>query len=187
MNTALILVVAIVTVLQLLMFGAGIELLRQIQQLRMHAGLVDHSRTLDFNINFDTRSSSSWVFEPLSAARYAVLFLSDSCATCVEIATGLPPTGDIAGLYIAVEAPDAESAAEFISNYGLSSRPFVHVDRDGALFSELGVSVTPSVVRFERTLATSSHTVPSSRQMDRVLDWLRNDPLRYRKLEESRS
>lgn len=172
MTGALLVGMVVLSVLVVLVFGAVVELHRQVLQLRMHAGLVDDAAPLDF----DPEVSIADLAIPAGVdieghERTAVLVLSDSCTTCVEVGrhfAGKPTSG----LMAVVEARSLSDAAGWISTQGLKHGANLVYDEGGRIADLLGVKVTPAVVKFEGDRPVAASTVPSTRQLDLVIDWL---------------
>jgi hypothetical protein len=178
--TVLYVLTAAISLLVLLLFGAVIELHRQVLQLRMYVGLVDTTQALEFN------SEVMWSDLPIPAATYpieasdrsAVLILSDSCTTCVEVAdhlaAGFPPR-----LLAVVEARSHADALHWLAARGLQHGEQLVYDDGGGIAELLGVKATPAVVKFHGRSPIAAATVPSARQLDLINDWLNNlEPLR---------
>lgn len=172
MTTFLLIAVGVVAAFVLLLFGAVVELHRQVLQLRVYAGLVDHARTLEFNE--ECRLSDL----PIPAAgvvgdreRSAVLVLSDGCATCMDVATRMSALS-VPRLLVLVESATPAMAADWLEAHGLALGDTVAYDENGLAALYLGVSVTPAAVKFEGRLPIAAATVPSARQLERVADWV---------------
>lgn len=172
MSTLNLFISAMLALFILLMFGALVELHRQVLQLRQSAGLVDRSRPLEFNSEVSLSSLPIPGLQGTAAdERSALLLLSDSCTTCAEVAGGLGPT-EPSRLVTLVEGRSRASAAEWMAQVGLQHSATVLYDEDGRIAAALGVSVTPAAVKFEGLAPIEAATVPSSRQLAKVRDWL---------------
>jgi hypothetical protein len=164
--------VGLLAALVFVLFGALLELFRDVRQLREAAGILD--RPLNVDIGAVTNDSPSKVGLPAAldtAASAIVLFLSDTCATCRVLAASLnevvPP-----GLCIVVEARDANSATQFLKTYGLNANAadgMVRVDVAREIAGKLGLDTTPVAFRIENGRFVSAATVPSARYLFSIL------------------
>lgn len=160
----------------LVVFGALVELQRQLNQLRAYLGLVDQrADPVPFTVD---RELSAVGLPPASLkkkARHAVLVLSDHCVICAEIADWLPKTLP-EGLSVVLHSMSAGEAAKWLSGHGLRNGSQIVHDHGGEIMESLGVSVAPVVVQFESGSAVRALTVPSVLQAQAVFDWLTDDP-----------
>lgn len=168
---------AVMSLLLLLLFGAVVELHRQVHQIRQYVGLVDRSVPIEFvagslssDIGLGFEESRGW--EPSNLARNALLILSDSCATCNDIAISLPDRLGDPRLRVVLEARSAEEGQSWLSRHGIGGDSKVSVDHDGRLARALGVEVTPALVKSENLRATAAMTVPTVRTLDVALAWV---------------
>jgi hypothetical protein len=103
-----------------------------------------------------------------SASVCIVLFLSDRCATCHALASGLagvlPP-----GLWLVLEAQGPQSAKEFLARYNLARTSRLCVDAAGAIAAKLGLRTTPVAFRVTEGRLTGATTVPSSRYLASIV------------------
>lgn len=177
MTAVVILVVAALALIVLLLFGATIELHRQILQLRQYVGFVDETRSI--SINSDVAPDDL----PLPALtdlandeRAVVLVLSNGCTTCNDIAANLDMSGMPQRLAVLIEAGTAADAAYWLEAHELTfSRQMVY-DDFGLIAQRVGVSVTPAAIKIEGGIILGAITVPSARQLDHVLQWLERVP-----------
>lgn len=169
---------AILSLTVLLLFGAVVELHRQFHQLRQFVGLVDRSVPLDIEVGISADDTGiefldSGRGESEDSTRNALLILSDSCATCNDIAASLQGFRlATPGFRVILEARSVEDAAEWLSSHGIDEHPRVSVDEQGLVANALGVDVTPALVRFENARVTSALTVPTLRTLDAALAWV---------------
>lgn len=176
----MVLLVAGLAVVVLLLFGAMLELHRQVLQLRQHAGLIDDSRVVDFERDALRSSLPGWddsLFAP--EQRSAILMLSDGCSTCHDIARGLPSPIPPA-LLVILAARSAEKGALWLAPLGLDGSANVIVD-GGEVADRLGLTVTPTVVTFEGLYSVSATTVPSVRQLASIVEWLGGQKAKVKK------
>ena len=154
------------------LFGALIELYRDVRQLREAAGILD--RPLNIAIGAAAHATPSSVGLPPAldtAASAIVLFLSDKCATCRVLAAALDATVP-PGVCIVMEADDAQSATRFLKAFGLSPEAaggMVCLDASRAIAERLGLDVTPVAFRVENGKFASATTVPSARYLLSIL------------------
>lgn len=172
MTTAALIAAVVVGVFLALMFGALVELYRQVDQLRQQAGLVDQTTP----VSFDESVTLPELGLPLTDStrpeeRFAILFLSVSCTTCADVARGLPLKRS-PNLATVVEAETEEIALGWLDKVHLRADQRVLFDAGSRLATTLGISTTPSAVKFVGTRAVSASTVPSKRQLHEVLDWV---------------
>lgn len=171
--TALVLIVATQSVLLLLLFGATVELHRQVLQLRHHAGMVDNARPVEFDAGVLATTL------PVPAAhrvdddsRLVLLILSDGCTTCFDIAQHLATTKPDRVLAL-IEGHTLEDALLFLHRFGLDLGDDIAYDEAGQTAKRLGIIVTPAAVKFEGRTPIAATTVPSARQLDRLAEWAR--------------
>jgi hypothetical protein len=172
MTTLNLFISGVLAIFLLLMFGALVELHRQVAQLRQSAGLVDRVRPVDFH---EAASLSSLPIPGVERAegstRSVILILSESCITCAEIASDIGPK-EPGRLITLVEGRSAASATAWMSQVGLQHSATVIYDEHGHIAQALGVTVTPAAVKFEGPAPLEATTVPSSRQLAKLRDWL---------------
>jgi hypothetical protein len=171
MTTLYLFISAILALFLLVLFGALVELHRQVLQLRQNAGLVDRSRPVEFNPDVSLSSLPIPGLAREAAERSAILLLSDRCTTCAEVAQSLGPK-ESSRLITLVESRSPASAADWMSQIGLQHSATVLYDEDGRIAETLGVSVTPAIVKFDGLAPVEAATVPSGRQLAKVRDWL---------------
>jgi hypothetical protein len=164
--------VGVLALLVFVLFGALLELYRDVRQLRDVAGILDRPLNVDIGPVVATEPSRYGLPPALDSTGSAlVLFLSETCSTCRAIAasfeTFLP-----AGLWVVVEARSAESASAFVASNNLGAMipsGRVCVDVAGQIAARLGLDTTPVGFRIENGLITSATTVPSVRYLSSVL------------------
>ena len=172
MVTVALISVAVLALLVFVLFGALLEMYRDVRQLRDAAGILDRPLNVDVGAVAGTRPSSHGLPPALdSVASAVVLFISERCATCRALAKGfgrpLP-----AGLWVVLEARDAGSAAVFLDSHGLSGVApdgRIIVDVAGQIALRIGLNTTPVGFRVENGVFTNATTVPSSRYLTSIL------------------
>jgi hypothetical protein len=164
--------VGLLSGLVFVLFGALIELYRDVRQLREAAGILDRPLSIDIGAVAHAAPSSVGLPPALDAAASAiVLFLSDKCATCRVLAAALdtvvPP-----GVCVVMEAGDVQSATRFLNAYGLTPEAaggMVCLDTSREIADRLGLDVTPVAFRVENGKLASATTVPSARYLFSIL------------------
>jgi hypothetical protein len=163
---------AVLALLVFVLFGALLELYRDVRQLRDVAGILDRPLNVDVGPVTGTRPSTHGLPAALdSAASAIVLFLSERCGTCRSLAAGFEKPLPV-GLWVVLEARDVPSAAAFLESYGLTavtSDRRVVVDVAGEIAGRIGLNTTPVGFRVENGVLTSATTVPSSRYLTSIL------------------
>lgn len=168
MATVALIGVGVLALFVAVLFGALVELFRDVRQMRDALGILDRPLTVDLGQVAGTRPSVHGLPRDLDGQPAAiVLFLSERCETCRALAAGL--THPLAnGLWVVVEARDAASAAWFTEAFGLADER-VTVDVDGAIAASMGLNTSPVGFRVEHGVLTSATTVPSSRYLMSIL------------------
>ena len=164
--------VGVLAILVFVLFGALLELYRDVRQLRDALGILDRPLTIDIGAVAQAAPSRFGLPPALdTAASATVLFLSDTCATCRVLAAALnavvPP-----GLCIVMEARDAKSAEQFLAAFGLHADApdgMVCVDGSRDIAKRLGLDITPAAFRVENGRLVSATTVPSARYLFSIL------------------
>jgi hypothetical protein len=171
--------VAVLALLVAVLFGALLEMNRDVRQLRDAVGILDRPLTVDIGPVTGTRPSAHglpWALD--SATSAIVLFLSERCGTCRSLAAGLGrplPTG----LWVVLEARNTGSAAAFLDAYGLTGIApdgRIVVDVAGEIAGRIGLDTTPVGFCVENGVPTGATTVPSSRYFTSILP----EPIRLR-------
>lgn len=177
METLGLVLVVILSVFVTLMFGALVELQRQLVQVRRLAGFVDETSPVPINrmaslaYVLDENASGRQMRSP--GHRFVIFVLSDSCLTCRDMVEQLAtaPTDDWVAF---VESSSNSDAQLWLAGFGLLlGENWIH-DDGGGRARYLGVSVTPAAVRFEGDLPSSGETIPSVRQLQTTLGWLKS-------------
>lgn len=180
MVTFALISVAVLALLVFVLFGALLEMYRDVRQLRDVAGILDRPLSVDLGPVLGTAPSSHGLPRALdSAASAVVLFLSERCGTCRSLAAGLGRPLP-AGLWVVLEARDASSAAAFLESYGLTaitSDGRLIVDVAGEIAGRIGLETTPVGFRVENGMLANATTVPSSRYLTSILP----EPIRLRR------
>ena len=150
------------------LFGALVELFRDVRQMRDALGILDRPLNVDLGHVAGTRPSSHGLPRELDARHSAiVLFVSERCETCRALMAGLTrPLPN--GLWVVIEARDAASATRFAEACELSDER-ITIDVEGAIAQSIGLDTSPVGFRVEQGVLTSATTVPSSRYLTSIL------------------
>jgi len=172
MATTALIAVGVLSLLMFVLFGALLESLRDVRQIRDALGILDRPIDVDIGAAAGTAPSSHGLPRELDEAKSGlVLFLSDKCATCRILAATVGGTMP-AGLWIVVEATSGQAAAEFVEAYGMTPRVEdgrVTLDSSGAIAGRLGLNMTPVAYRIENGVFKDAGTVPSTRYLASII------------------
>jgi hypothetical protein len=169
--TILLVLVAVLAALLFLMLGAQVEMYRDLQQLRDHAGLIDRPTPIDLGTAVGARPSEFGLPAHLDSALGAVVaVLSDKCATCRSIAASLDRSmpSDLA----LVINPGGVAYPDLVTTYTLDPDRTL-IDHEEAVSDKLGLKVTPAGIVIENGRLTRATTLPSSRQLYHLLESVR--------------
>jgi hypothetical protein len=177
--TVALIAVAVLALLVTVLFGALVEMYRDVRQMRDAIGILDRPLAVDIGRVAGSHPSEHGLPRALdSAASALVLFLSEQCNTCRSIAAALErPLPQ--GLWIVVEARSASTAEAFVDAYRLDGSAMdgrVLVDVEGAIAARIGLDTSPVGFRVEHGRLTTATTVPSSRYLTSILP----EPIRLR-------
>jgi hypothetical protein len=158
-------ILGVFALIVLLLFGIVVELCRDVRQLRDALGILDRPLEVDIGDVAGSAPSSYGLPRPLdSAAAGIILFLSDRCATCHGLASGLagtlPP-----GVWLVLEVQGLQAAEEFLGRYNMTRAPRLSVDVAGTIAGSIGLRTTPVAFRVSEGRITGATTVPSSRYL----------------------
>lgn len=179
MATIALIAVAVLALLVTVLFGALVEMFRDVRQMRDAIGILDRPLAVDIGRVAGTPPSVHGLPRALdSAASALVLFLSEQCNTCRSIAAALErPLPQ--GLWVVVEARNASTAEAFLDAYRLEDQAMdgrVLVDVEGTIAARIGLDTSPVGFRVEHGRLTTATTVPSSRYLTSILP----EPIRLR-------
>lgn len=172
MVTLLLIVVGVLALLVAVLFGALVEMYRDLRQVRDAMGILDRPVNIDLGAAAGAHPSEYGLPRALDSAGTAlVLFLTERCATCHSVAAALPrplpPT-----LWVIFEARSEESAAALLEQYGLTeftAHGHVVTDVDGEIGRRLDLHIAPAGFRVENGRFTYATSVPSTRYMKSIL------------------
>ena len=152
-----------------LLFAIVVELCRDVRQLRDALGILDRPMEIDLGDALGGAPSAFGLPRPLDDLPAGiVLFLSDRCATCDALASGL--AGSVPrSVWIVVEAQGPQAAHDFLTRHDLVSAPRVCVDVASEIAGRLGLRTTPVAFRLSEGRITGATTVPSSRYLSSIV------------------
>lgn len=154
-----------------LLFGAVIELFRDMEQVRQMTGVIDSPVSLEIDLPKPLPEGVGLPGEFLRQDQGLVLVLSDHCSTCGAIAEHLG--GSLpASTWLLFVPQSVESGNEWLSRFGLASERKLFVDILSKASTALGVNLTPAVLRIRGGMVVAAHTLPSGRRLDDELAWL---------------
>lgn len=168
----------VITVILALLFGALVELYRQVQNIQDQT--IGAPTEIDVRIGAEIPENiitERFGAEADESTRHAILFLSDSCATCYTIARELPRRQSLP-LAVMIVAPSKSTADEWLSRARLSDYPGVFYDANRQVAEHFGVSVSPSVLLFEKRCLVEGWALPAPRPFDSVRRWLADGGIR---------
>jgi hypothetical protein len=166
--TFALIAVGVLALFVAMLFGALVELFRDVRQVRDAVGILDRPLEVDLGHVAGTQPSSHGLPRELDALHSAiVLFLSERCGTCRALAAGLPrPLPN--GLWVVIEGRNAASVAWFAEEYGLVDER-ITIDVEGAIAASMGLNTSPVGFRVDNGAFTTATTVPSSRYLTSIL------------------
>lgn len=169
MATLALIAVGLLSLLTFLLFGALLEMYRDIRQLRDAAGILDRPLVVDIT-SIEGKSPSEYGLPGTldSAPSAILLFLSERCLTCRVIAASLgeplPST-----LWVVAEARDSQLADNFVKVTNLISHERVLLDIGGQIANRMGLNTSPVGFRIQNGRFASATTVPSTRYLHSIL------------------
>jgi hypothetical protein len=175
LNTIILLVLAVVAIILFVMASAGVEMYRDIRQLREISGILDTPLNIDIGQVAQKPPSNfglPFVLDEQAAA--IVLFLNERCSPCRSIAASFDASAKYLpnGLWIILEARTLEVATQFLHstplNY-LQSDGRVIVDHEGEIARRIGLETSPVGFRIANGKISMATTVPSSRYLLSIL------------------
>jgi hypothetical protein len=171
--------VAVLALLIVVLFGALLEMYRDIRQMRDAMGILDRPLPVELSGIAGTRPSDYGLPRVLdSAATAVVLFLSERCGTCHALAAGLARPLP-SGLWIVLEGRTPDRLQAFLERYALNAGPDapVTVDAEGEIARRIGLQTTPVGFRIADGVFTHATSVPSSRYLSSILP----EPIRLKR------
>lgn len=168
MTTVLLALLCLFGVVLFIQLGAMVEMYDQLKQVRTHLNMFDRANPLDLGVSHGLQPSGIGLPEELDHAENAVvLFLSNKCATCFEIAADLGG-GNLPPNVWLVIVPVSGDVRMFIKTYGLYGDRIL-TDEDESIVNALGLDITPSAAIVEKGRLVAARTVPTTRQLYALL------------------
>jgi thiol-disulfide isomerase/thioredoxin len=167
--TALVIANVVLALLVLIELGALSELFKQVQQIRSHLRLDDLPVAFPLQQTGLLASSSGLPVEIDAEGSAVVLFLSPNCITCRQLGLSLMsgPSSLTDHLWVLIEPVFDHSAEEFVSQYEIRERFMIDINHSVA--DSLGVDTTPLALIIENGRVKTAMTVPSPRQLGKIL------------------
>jgi hypothetical protein len=173
MSEILTVLVVVLTLSQILLYGALAEAYRDIRQLRLHVGAVDDSLPVDLGSVAGGRPSAHALPAALDSVTSGLVLLVDRrCSTCnllVDYFAGQVPTG----VWLVALADDETSGREWLRDAGFAvdacEPAAIAIARPDDIREALGVSVTPLAVTIRHGRLAQADTVPSVRRFLEML------------------
>ena len=165
---ALVCLLAIVTFVQT---GALVEMYGQLQQVRDHLEMYDTPTPLDLGRSQGVLASAVGLPAELdSSSHEVVLFLSNRCQTCYDIAGALAVDGLPPGLWVLVVSVSGGGSGvpEFVEQFSLSGDRLVLEDAE-QIADRIGMDVTPAAITVRNGRLEEAQTVPTRRQLYALL------------------
>lgn len=168
MTTVFLILVCLLAAAVFVLLGALVEMYGQLDQVRRHLDMFDSPTPLDLGPSQDRQPSAVGLPAQLDQADHeVVVFLSNKCQTCFQIAERLrggvlPPSTWL------VVVPVSGTASEFVEQFGLTGDRIV-LDQDERIVNSLGLEVTPSALTIENGRITRAQTIPTARQLYAVV------------------
>ena len=162
--------VAVVAIIQVVCVLALVDQYRGLIQIRESMGLIDTPQPIELAAMAASPSPSD-IGLPAhldAAERVVVAFLSTKCMTCRTIGRGLH--GRVPrDLWVVVEGPTDEECDRWLDDVGLARERVMVENMNDGVASRLDLSVFPSALVFDQGFLTAAETLPSSRQLSRLL------------------
>jgi len=179
MAAIVLIAVGALALLLAVLFGALVEMYRDVRQLRDAVGILDRPTVVEIGDVEGAMPSDYGLPRALDSAPFAViLFVSDRCMACRKIAASLGRPLP-RGLWVVVEAATAAGAEAFLDAFNLrtiATDGRLLVDVEGRIAARLGLNMSPVGFRVEQGRLASATTIPSPRYLVSILP----EPLRLR-------
>jgi hypothetical protein len=164
----LALCVILITVVQVICLLALVDQYHGLLQIREALGLVDTPQELAIDGAEQLKPSTVGLPSQLDNEEVAVVvLLSTKCGTCRSIGRGFQ--GRVSSpAWAVIAAESRERGEEWLADVGLSGERLV-MDVGGTVAERLKLKTFPSAVIFTRGSVESARTLPSYRQLSRLL------------------
>lgn len=171
MNSAIIVVACLTLLVLFLALGATRELYGDILAFRRGAGFIDEPTPIDVNTGLPVAELEVQGLRELVSGRAIVLIISDRCMACYEVLARVPLYRSDR-FFVLVNARSLQGAESWLARHGLTRGEHIAYDALGLMSVQLGVTISPAIVRLQEGFPISGSTVPSARQLDKMLEWL---------------
>ena len=169
MTTVLLILVCLLVVVAFVQFGALIEMFQQLNQVRQHLDMFDTPSPMDLGESHGLRPSEILLPAELDGAEHAVvLFLSNKCKGCFDIAATLAGGALPPHLWLVIVPVSGGDASDFVEQYQLRGERTM-VDLDERVAGRLGLDITPAALIVTNGRLDEAKTVPSPRQLYAML------------------
>lgn len=168
MITVLLILVCLLAVVAFIQFGALIEMFQQLHQVRQHLDMFDTPNPMELGESHGVAPSSIGLPTELDAGQSVVLFLSNKCKGCFDIAATLAGGALPAGLWVVIVPVTGGDASDFVAQYQLTGERVI-VDIDERISGRLGLDITPAALIVNDGRIEVAQTVPSPRQVYAML------------------
>jgi hypothetical protein len=167
--TVLVVLVCLLAAAVFVQFGALVEMFNQLQQVRRHLDMFDTPNPMELGVSQGLPPSEIGLPQSLDGVEQAVvLFLSDRCKGCFDIAARLAGGALPASLWLVVVPVAGGDASDFLARYQLGGERTI-VDIDEQIGGRIGLEVTPAALVIKNGRIDQAQTVPSPRQLYAML------------------
>ncbi|MFI6458343.1 hypothetical protein ACIBF6_43200 [Streptosporangium amethystogenes] len=164
MTTVLLIVICLMAVVLFIQIGAQVELFQQVKQIRDYLDMEDKPTPVELGTLEGARPSDFGLPAALDEAdRAVVLFLSNKCGSCRDLALALSGGAVPPAMWVVV-VPVTGDGNEFITEFGLHGERVI-LDEEERIVDGLGLAITPVALHITQGKLTRAHTVPTVRQM----------------------
>ena len=163
----IVIALVVLGLLQIVSLFALVDQYRGLLQIRERLELRDNAQELQ--IAEGAAHASATKLPPAFATNTvtAALFLSTKCASCLSVAQSLKGRAP-RGAWVVIVGAERD-CVELQASVGLSDER-VLIDTGGQIADQLRVRTYPSALLFVRGELSAARTVPSGRELRRVLD-----------------
>ncbi|WP_051751672.1 hypothetical protein [Streptosporangium amethystogenes] len=164
MTTVLLVLVCLLAVVLFIQIGAQVELFEQVRQIRGYLDMEDKPTPVELGTLEGASPSRFGLPAVLDHAEQAVvLFVSNKCETCRNLASALRGGAVPPSMWVVV-VPVTGDGNEFIDEFELRGER-VLLDEGELIVNSIGLDLTPVALHIAEGKLTRAHTVPTVRQM----------------------
>ncbi|MFJ2029146.1 hypothetical protein [Streptosporangium sp. NPDC087985] len=164
MTTVLLIVICLMAVVLFIQIGAQVELFEQVKQIRGYLDMEDKPTPVELGTLEGQRPSDFGLPASLDESdRAVVLFVSNKCETCRNLASALRGGAVPPSMWVVV-VPVSGDGNEFIAEFQLYNERVI-LDEGERIVGSLGLDLTPVALHIAEGQLTRAHTVPTVRQM----------------------